>query len=427
MPSHAKAPSKRFIRTHYDVIVVGARCAGAATAMLLARGGLHVLNVDKGQAGTDTLSTHALMRGGVLQLQRWGLLDGLIAQGASPIDTTTFHYGSEQFEVNISPRYGVDKLYAPRRHLLDATLADAARATGADVRHRTSLVGLLRATDGRVIGVRLRDADGRIHYVTCRLVIGADGVRSKLAELVDAPIIRKGRHASGTIYCHYEDMDTRGYHWHFAPGLTAGAIPTNRGQTCVFVGFAAARFAQVVRSGLSEGFQRCLEQCAPRLSTQVRSATPISNLRAYAGSVGFTRRSTGPGWALVGDASYYKDPGTSHGMTDAFRDAELLARAVLRGRDPLGRYQAERDELCRHFAEVTDQVASCHWSFDELKRLHREVSREMNREAAFIAAWDANRLSPERSHSLIAADSRPVDSAALQQAGTSTTAPRPCD
>lgn len=380
-------PALPFERRHYDVIVVGARAAGAATAMLLARGGLSVLNVDRQQAGSDTLSTHALMRGGVLQLQRWGLHESLVALGAAPIDTTTFYYGDERVEVNISPRHGVSRLYAPRRQLLDAMLVGAARACGVEVRHRTSLVGLVRARDGRVSGVRLRDIAGRTHELSCRLVIGADGVRSKLAELVGAPFVQRGKHASGTIYRYYDDLKLGGYHWHFAAGVSGGAIPTSNEQTCVFVGFGADRFEKVVRSGLEGGFHDCLQQCAATLSAQVQRAVPTSSLRAYRGRAGFIRHSTGPGWALVGDASYYKDPATSHGMTDAFRDAELLARAVLRDRDDLEHYQAERDELCRPLAALTERIASCTWSLAELKHWHRALSREMNREAEFMAAW----------------------------------------
>src|SRR6186713_2206399 len=103
------------MKPYYDVVVVGARCAGAATALLLARAGLHVLNVERSPAGTDTLSTHALMRAGVLQLCRWGLGAELERLEAPPITTSTFYYGAEAVEVGIRPKYGVDALYAPRR------------------------------------------------------------------------------------------------------------------------------------------------------------------------------------------------------------------------------------------------------------------------------------------------------------------------
>src|SRR6516225_11767989 len=97
--------------TTYDVLVVGARCAGAATAMLMARKGLRVLAIDRGRYGTDTISTHALMRGGVLQLHRWGVLPRLQEAGTPPVRETTFHYGDETITVAIKTSGGVDARY----------------------------------------------------------------------------------------------------------------------------------------------------------------------------------------------------------------------------------------------------------------------------------------------------------------------------
>src|SRR5262245_29541092 len=119
------------LNDRYDVIVVGARCAGAATAMLLARYGMSVLLFDRERRGADTLSTLALMRAGVLQLHRWGLLDQVRAAGAAAIRTTSFAYGDEVISVPIKDRNGVDALYAPRRTTLDVLLADAAATAGA--------------------------------------------------------------------------------------------------------------------------------------------------------------------------------------------------------------------------------------------------------------------------------------------------------
>ena len=119
---------------HYDAIIVGGRCAGAATAMLLARGGMRVLVLEAARPGTDTLSTHALMRGGVLQLHRWDLLDAVVSAGTPAILSTEFAYGDEIETVDIRPGGGVSALRAPRRTVLDALLLDAARAAGAEVR-----------------------------------------------------------------------------------------------------------------------------------------------------------------------------------------------------------------------------------------------------------------------------------------------------
>src|SRR5262245_16251873 len=128
----------------YDVIVVGARVAGASTAMLLARQGLRVLVVDRDRYGADTLSTHALMRGSVFLLSRWGVLDRVMEAGTPPIRQTRFDYGSESVTVNIKPSSGVEALYAPRRTVLDRMLADAAEAAGAEIRYGLSVIGMLR-------------------------------------------------------------------------------------------------------------------------------------------------------------------------------------------------------------------------------------------------------------------------------------------
>src|SRR5215213_8970252 len=128
----------------YDAIVVGARAAGAATAMLLARAGMRVLVLDRSRRGTDVLSTHALMRGGVMQLQRWGLLDRVIDAGTPPVRRTTFSYGADQVVITIKPAHGVDALYAPRRTVLDPILVDAAESAGADVRFGVIVRALLR-------------------------------------------------------------------------------------------------------------------------------------------------------------------------------------------------------------------------------------------------------------------------------------------
>jgi menaquinone-9 beta-reductase len=144
----------------YDVVVIGARCAGAATALLLARRGFRVLAVDKSRHGSDTLSTHALMRGGVLQLARWGLLDAVRAAGTPSVSTTTFHYGEVPVEVVIKPRDGIDALYAPRRTVIDPILADAAAEAGAEILRGPRLVDLIRTSEGRVEGVVVEDRPG---------------------------------------------------------------------------------------------------------------------------------------------------------------------------------------------------------------------------------------------------------------------------
>ena len=168
--------------TDYDVVVVGGRVAGASTAMLLARAGARVALLDRSSYGSDTVSTHGLMRGGVLQLSRWGLLDEVAAAGTPPIRQTLFEYadgGSDRVTIRASA--GVDALYAPRRLVLDRILVDAAADAGADVAHETTVTALLRDDDGRVRGVRAQDRRGRTSELRGAITVGADGIRSTVA------------------------------------------------------------------------------------------------------------------------------------------------------------------------------------------------------------------------------------------------------
>src|SRR6266545_4605642 len=183
----------------YDVIVVGARCAGSATAMLLARGGCEVLVVDRARAGSDTLSTHGLMRGGVLQLHRWGLLERIQAAATPPVRKVVFDYPDERLPITIKPSPGVDALYAPRRTVLDRVLADGASEAGAEIRFGVTVTDLVR--DGpAVTGVIGRD-DRATFRASADLVVGADGIRSTVARLVDAPTtrVRFGQRSRNTL------------------------------------------------------------------------------------------------------------------------------------------------------------------------------------------------------------------------------------
>ena len=319
----------------YDVVIVGGRVAGASTALLLARAGLRVAVLERSRLGADTVSTHALMRAGVLQLSRWGVLPDLVAAGTPAIRRTAFHYadGEERRASPCARRPGVDALYAPRRHLLDRVLVDAATASGADVLHETPVVGLLRDDDGRVLGVRVPGADGRE-----RLDPGRTHRRRRRSRL---PRRARGRGAvpdagasaaSAILYRYVDQVPSTGYVWAYGAGAAAGLIPTNAGETCVFVSHHAGADA----NGSGARAPRlpstaCSTRSRPPLADAVRAGGAAGRLHGWRGVPGHVRRSSGPGWALVGDAGYFKDPITTHGITDALRDAELLSDAVLRG------------------------------------------------------------------------------------------------
>ena len=375
---------------HYDAVIVGARCAGAATAMLLARAGMKVLVIDRQTYGSDTMSTHALMRTGVLQLDRWGVLPAVMAAGTPEIRATTFHYGCDSLSLSIKPEHGIEHLCAPRRTVLDRILVEAARAAGADVRHGLAVSQLQFDNKGQVIGALLKDPDGHSTPVRSEIVIGADGRQSTVAALVNAGTYLAGQSASGYVYGYFEDLERRGYHWHFGENVAAGVIPTNHGQHCVFAAVAGTAFRGTFHGNIEGAFLKVLEANSPQLSGDVSRARLVGRLRGFAGVPGHFRQSYGPGWALVGDAGYFKDPLTAHGISDALRDAELLARAMLDGSPcALEAYQHRRDALSRSLFQVTEAIASFRWSLDEIKNLHTSLSASMKTECEYMAGLTA--------------------------------------
>jgi 2-polyprenyl-6-methoxyphenol hydroxylase-like FAD-dependent oxidoreductase len=360
----------------YDAVVVGGRVAGAATAMLLARQGRQVLMLEKTAHGTDTLSTHALMRPGVMQLARWGLLDRIVDARTPAIRRTTFHYDAEAIVVDIRARDGVDALYAPRRTVLDSLLSDAAREAGAQVAHRCAVQGLLSDATGRVRGVRFVDSLGRSHTAQAGFVIGADGVHSTVARAVGAELTHRAHHATAVMYAYWRGLHLDGTHWYYGKDLAVGAIPTNDDLTCVFVAMRPERFTATPVSARASLFHTLVEASDPRLAAALADAARPGKFYSFAGAPGYIRRSSGAGWALVGDAAYFKDPITAHGMTDALRDAELLARALADGTDTaLARYERERDAFAVEFLHLSAAIASFDWDLPRLKQLHDRQSR----------------------------------------------------
>lgn len=381
--------SQDSIHSHYDAVVVGARVAGASTALLLARAGLRVLVVERSAPASDTLSTHALMRAGVMQLHRWGVLDRIVAAGTPAIRKTTFHYGAEAIAVSIQERDGVDALFAPRRTVLDATLSSAAREAGADVVHRATVTGILRNASGRICGVIITDTKGVMHTVKAKIVIGADGARSSVAKTVNAEVLHEGRHPSAVIYGYWQGLELDGTHWHYDLNLAAGALPTNDGMACVFVGLRPERYEAQRLGSFDKLFNEVLVEVDPDLASKVARAQRHGKFYPFAGRPGFIRKSWGPGWALVGDAGCFKDPLTAHGMTDALRDAELLSNAIMAGTDDaLAKYQSERDAFAVEFLDLSDEIASFDWDLDHVKKLHLRLSKLMTHECDMVRSFD---------------------------------------
>ena len=383
--------------TDHDVVVVGSRAAGAATAMHLARAGHDVMLVDRAQLPSDTTSTHSLVRGGVVQLSRWGLLDDVLDSGAPPVRSVLFRRydegAPEPLRLPVKDKAGVDMMLAPRRYVLDAILADAAVRAGATLLTGTTVTDVVR--DGRrVTGVLARTPDGTYRQLTARLVIGADGVRSRMASLFGAPV-RAAYEPSGT--CHYTyvgGVDWDGFEFHLGPEAFAGVFPTHHGEAAVWLIRPSARLAPVLSSGAhrTAAWRQALRTSAPDLAQLVDGGSITAPLRGSVGLPNQVRRAAGPGWALVGDAGYHRDPISGHGLTDAFRDAELLAEAadgMLRGVADedvaMPAYERQRDDAIRDTFRITRAMAAFP-APERFAELQSELSRALDVEARQLAA-----------------------------------------
>jgi flavin-dependent dehydrogenase len=307
------------MNTDYDVIVVGARCAGSPTAMLLARRGHRVLVVDRATFPSDTLSTHVITPAGVAALDRWGLLAEVRATGCPAMHTWSFDFGPLTLRGTPPPVDGHSATYAPRRLVLDQLLVGAARAAGAEVREGVNVDDVL-VDDGRVIGVRVAG-----QTITARVVVGADGRNSHVARAVGAVIAHEKPRLQYSYFTYFEDLPVDGFEVFIRPHRGFAAAPTNDGRTMVVAGWRHADAADY-KADVEDNYLATFES-APGFADRVRGARRVAPF--LGGSIpGFVRTPYGPGWVLVGDAACTKDPITAQGMSNAFVDADLVAAAL---------------------------------------------------------------------------------------------------
>ncbi len=346
----------------YDAIVVGARCAGSPTAMLLARKGYRVLVVDRATFPSDTFRNHVLLYPAVRQLQRWGLLDRIAATNSPPIRLFTQDMGDFPLTGNVLETDGIDALYGPRRKYLDKILVDAAVEAGAEVREGFSVQDLLR-TAGRVTGIRGRTAAGTIVTEQARIVIGADGLHSIVARQVGAPTYNERPVLTWAYYSYWSDVSMPGAEFYRHDDEAMLAFPTNDGLTCV-AAFGPIEDFSKIRLDIEGNFERMLD-AFPAFTERVRGGRRMERFLGTADLPNFFRKPHGPGWALVGDAGAHRDPVTGTGISEAFRDAELLADAIdagLSGAQPLdaalAAYEATRNAMAGPGYEATIQAAT---------------------------------------------------------------------
>ena len=365
----------------YDVIVVGARCAGSPTAMLLARQGHRVLVVDQAEFPSDTVSTHMIHVPGVAALKRWALLDQVIASGCPPIETYSFDFGPFTIAGRPRPEDGTTEAYAPRRTILDAILVDAARAAGADVRETFE--------DGVVVGIRGRGPDGVESTERARVVVGADGRNSHVARAVSPEEYNTRPKLQWSYYTYFSGLPVNGFETTIRPNRGWAALPTNDDLTLVVVGWPFAE-APTYKSDVEANFLRT-QDLSPEFAARVAKATRVEPFSGAA-VPGFFRKPYGPGWALVGDAGYNKDPITAQGISDAFHDGELCAGALdaaLTGRQPfdeaMAAYQQARDNRVLPLYEFTSQLATMEPPPPEMQQLLGAVHGNQEAMDAFVS------------------------------------------
>jgi flavin-dependent dehydrogenase len=361
----------------YDVLVVGARCAGSATAMLLARGGLRVLVIDRARFPSDTISGHMIKPAGVAYLKRWGLLESLLATGCPPIRGRHVQVGELVLSLPTPPHGSLPPL-APRRAVLDALLVDAAREAGATVWEGTGLRAVIQV-DRSVAGARIVGPDGRDRELAAELVIGADGRNSRVARLAGAARYGLIETASIAYYAYWNGFPTDQVEVYLQPGRMVGLFPTHHDQTLIFIQWPATERAGF-KTDLQGNYLATLRTVAP-VAERLGNADRASRILGMAELPNFFRQPFGPGWALVGDAGHHKDPLVARGISDAWRDSQHLADAVLAGwgdtrqlRSGLADYQRARDTASTELTRLNAELARLDQPPEEMAELWLQLA-----------------------------------------------------
>lgn len=357
-----------------DVVIVGARVAGAATATHLARAGRDVLMLDRGTFPSDTVSTHVIARSGMVLLSRLGVVQELVEGGAPPLRRVEFASRLGSLHRDIKDRYGTDFVLAPRRYALDAVLQRTALAAGARLREGFSVDMVLIDATGRAVGVRGRDEGGAVE-VRAAHVVGADGLSSRVARCVGAQptAVRPG---SGACQYAYFAGAWDAVEYHLGDGVFAGVFPTHRGEACVWA-ITPEAVARGYRNGRHGGdghrtggsadgaLTHLLRDRLPGLADRLAPDAQQGPVRGMLRMPNHFRQAHGPGWSLVGDAGYHRDAITGHGISDALCQAELAAAAIeaslrcpWQEADVLADYESDRDRMSLPIFETTVALAS---------------------------------------------------------------------
>jgi len=389
----------------YDAIIVGARCAGSSTAMRLARKGYRVLVVDRAMFPSDTVSTHVLQPLAVAALARWGLIDRLTATGCPPIHTYTFDFGP--FTISGAPgTKDTPVAYCPRRTVLDKLLVDAAAEAGAEIREGFAVEEIL-IEDGRVVGIKGRSKGAATVTERAQVIVGADGRYSLMAEAVRPEQYNEKPPLLAAYYTYWSGLPMDGrFETYIRPHRGFAAAPTHNGLTLTVEGWPYSEF-ETNKKDVEGNFLKSFD-LAPEFADRVRGAKREAPFAGAAVS-NFFRKPYGPGWALVGDAGYNRDPITAQGITDAFRDAERCAIALDQAftgarsfDEAMSEYQRDRDEHVLPMYEFTCQLATLQPPPPEMQQLLGAIHGNQKAMDGF-AQMNAGTISPAEFGAIVAA------------------------
>ncbi|MBQ1099163.1 NAD(P)/FAD-dependent oxidoreductase [Streptomyces sp. b94] len=309
----------------YDVIVIGARCAGSPTAMLFAQQGYRVLLLEKAKFPQDTLSSHYLHMQGVALLNQWGLLDKVRDTGCTPITRESYEAPGVRIDGFSLPIDGLTTTYAPRRYVLDPLLAEGAVAAGVEFREGCAVNDLVWEDD-RVVGVRYTTPGGAEATDRARLVVGADGMRSLVARKVGAQKVVEHARATCVYYSYWSGVSSI-FELYERPGRWVAAVPTNDDLKLIMTYFPQDEYNEV-RKGVEPAYLEAVRTTAPDLYERMQGGERVEQMYGTGHQENFFRKAYGPGWVLVGDAVNHKDSITARGITEAWVQAQSLTDLI---------------------------------------------------------------------------------------------------
>jgi menaquinone-9 beta-reductase len=309
----------------FDVVIVGARCAGSPLAAMLARDGMSVCLLDRARFPSETPSTHVIQPCGVAALDRLGVLDDVLAAGAIPIDRFTLVNDDVRIDETIDRHMFDQPALCVRRVTLDALLVNAADAAGAEVRTSSRVTGLM-VDDGRVVGVETEEGP-----IRAELVVGADGRHSTIAECVGAVEYHVAPPGRMVAWAYFEDVSDR-EGWLRLGRLGDVAFLASPTDSDLYMAGVAIDFANQseFHADRSANYDAAIRKW-PELADLLAGARRVGPIRVVTKWHGYFRQAAGPGWVLAGDAGHFKDFTPAQGISDAFRQAERLADALRDG------------------------------------------------------------------------------------------------